>query len=550
MKHCDIDLIKTVGFYDTLCVLIKDFGKENIEESKKKKVLKTVRREAEYRFDADSKDKEIFFKADLSYDELMGFFKSRLKEFAELKEKADKENYKTARLICKDFDVALECLERDYTDFHIKDDEGNIELLLVDNSAFTKKLIFHNAYSENIINFFETPLWVELYEYGDKYCLEMLVDNYFEDETVKTKIIFSSCEVETQVFNAVNTVVFSNPWDYLRNIAFALLEKEKYAADYLNDMEKDLLPLAEALVNIPYSAGIHYEKPDEPEKQNALIELSKSLVVYDDIEKKKLYITTLCDKKYEGLWRVIYNKFFNSQEGYAKSSEVICTEETISQRRNKISDIVKEAGFQGEYPDFYRDGEIIKPKEVTTYGLDLIVGFEKNCRFHIKCIEDGEIINFLCGYVCLGKHPHEYNDAFSASFYDKGKRYFTDIVYTPEDEELSGIIYMPTVEECARVAVKKANLENLTKTERKHFSDPIFSSKKKFTIILFMAIISGTLYSLGMSGFALITDWIETGSFQQALDNLKDFPWLFSGLGFGVLFSVLMNFTELFGSKK
>ena len=37
MKHCDIDLVKIVGFYDTLCVFIKDFGKENIGESKKEK---------------------------------------------------------------------------------------------------------------------------------------------------------------------------------------------------------------------------------------------------------------------------------------------------------------------------------------------------------------------------------------------------------------------------------------------------------------------------------------------------------------------------------
>ena len=552
MKYYNEELLRIRIFYEILAVFVADFGKENLTSAQEKKVLSAVRKRVD---DAPVKDKDFFLEAELTYGELIEYFKGKEAELKELEDKRDKENYGVAHNICKDFEAVLRSLERDYEDFTVKEYEDRAELLLIDNSAVAMTFVMENAYCETAVERFSTPLWLEVSEYGDKYCLEAVVCDLFDEEFAKVKFIFASCKVRTEVFKATDTVGFYNPWSYLGNIANALIEKQKYASAYMNSEERDILPLAEALVNIPYSAAsVRHAEIHDYEKQKALVDLAKALLIYDDIEKlykkKKLYICTLCNKKYEGLWRIIYNKLLSSQKDYKVSSEVVCTKEIISQRRKTVYGILNKAGFEGEYPDFYKDGEIMKPKEVNSYGNDLIIAGEKNCRFHIKCIEEGNNIKFICGYVCLGKYPEQYSDAFSACFYDKGRRYFSEVSFVPEDKELKDIINMPSLEKCTLVAVKKAKAEKLDKEEIKQFSQQVFSLKEKIAILIFMSVFSGILFAIGMAGFAVIMEWIDTGSFQQAWHHLREFPWLFTGGGFGVLFSLFMSFTELFRNKK
>lgn len=552
MKYYNEDLLRVRIFYETLTAFVADFGKDNLTPHQEKKVLRAVRKRTE---EASVRDKAFFLKAELTYGELIEYFKEKEAELNSLEDKKDEENRSVSDKLCEDFEAVLRSLERSYEDFTVKEYADYAELLLIENSALAMTLVMENAYCETETTHFSTPLWLEVSEYGDKYCLEAVVCDLFDEEFAKIKFIFTSCKVKKEVFKATDTVEFYNPWTYLGNVANSLVEKAKYAPDCVNGEEKDLMPLAKALVNIPYSAvTVRYAELYDYEKQKPLVDLAKALLIYDDIEKlfkkKKLYINALCNKKYEGLWQVIYNKLLSSQKDYELSSEVVCTEKVISQRRKNIYDILKKAGFEGEYPDFYKDGEIIKPKEVNSYDNDLIIMAEKNCRFHIKCIEEGNNIKFICGYVCLGKYPEQYNDGFSACFYDKGRRYFREVSYIPEDEELKDIVNMPSLEKCTLVAVKKAKAEKLEKEEIKYFSQDIFSIKEKLVILSVMAIFSGTLFAIGMAGFALVTDWIDTGSFRQAWDHLSEFPWLFTGAGFGVLFSVAMSFTQLFRNKK
>lgn len=541
MKYFNERIYDIVKFYDYLT--FKGFIKENITESGKKKLAKKILSAAD--MCCISENKAFFSECKFSYDEMMKFFEDKLAEYERLKGERDKENNETAEKIGGELKEALKAIEGK-NDFVISEEGNDLEFVVLNSSAMFRSIVFHDVYCENTVNVFERPFWIELSEYGDKFCLEMLTYDYYENEPVKTKIIFHGCQVKTQIFNAMNTINFADPWGYLKSIAFSIKEKEMYAREYLNDAEREIMPLINALAALPYPRQIRRTDTADYEALEPLKGLANALKVYDDvvklIDKKKIDCMILCNKKYECLWRVIYSKISDTQREYGVSSEELYGKENAEQKREKISKFLKEAGFSGEYPDFYRDGEITKPKQISSYGMDYTVAFEKNCRFSIRCIEQGDSIKFICGYISLGKHPQQWSDGFSVMFNDKGKRSFECITYSIEDEELKEFINMPTLDECLNVAVKTANLQRLDKEEKRRFLSNGMSTKEKIILFAVMAILSGALFSLGMGGFALIEEWIISGSFQQAWTHMKDFPWLLTFLGFGVPTSAILAF--------
>ena len=541
VKYFNESLYDIVKFYDYLT--FKGFIKENITEDRKKKLVKKIMSAAD--ICCINENKSFFSECKFSYDEMMRFFEDKLAEYERLKGERDKENYETAEKIGGELKEALRAIE-EKNDFVISENGNDLEFVFLNNSAMFGSVIFHDAYCENIVNIFERPLWTELSEYGDKFCFEMLTYDYYEDEQIKTKIIFKGCKVKTQIFNATDTIDFADPWGYLKSTAFSIKEKEMYAPKYLNAAEREIMPLINALVALPYPRQVRRSDTADYEALEPIAGLAEALLVYGDvaklISKKKINCIVLSDKKYECLWRVIYSKISDTQKEYGVSSEVLYGKEEAEKKREKITKFIKKAGFSGKYPDFYRDGEITKPKQISSYGMDYTVAFEKNCRFSIKCIEQGDSIKFICGYISLGKHPQQWSDGFSVMFNDKGKRSFECITYSIEDEDLKEFINMPSLDECLRVVVKTANLQKLDKEEKRRFLSSGMSTKEKMIFFVIMAVFSGALFSLGMGCFALVEEWIISGSFQQAWTHMKDFPWLLTFFGFGVPTSAILAF--------
>ncbi len=547
MKYYNEELVQIINFYDSLCESVKNFGKENLTPAQEKRVVKSVKQIAE-------QNNLTIHKSDVTYKELMDYFKIKIAEYNEVAKCCDEHNYAVAEKLGEDFNYALSCFNQSYEYFWLNRKDNDVELILIDNNAFTKKLLLKDAIYEAGSGYFKTPLWTELSESEDKYCVEIAYNRLFGEPLNKFKIIFSSYEVSTQVYNAMNVTAFSSPWDYLDSVARSLLLKARYAPDCVNEKERELLPLAEALINIPELPDTKYDRELEYDKQEPLGVLAKEMFFYDDIakliEKKKLCIRTLCNKKHEGLWRVIYNKFLQSQEEYANSSEVICEKEALQERRNKITYILRGSGYKGEYPDFYKDGDIMRPKEVTTYSKNVVVAFQKNCRYHIKCIEQGEDILFICGYVCVGKEPMTNNDAFSAGFYDRGKRYFRTVTYFMANEDFFENDFAETLEVCATVAVKKAQALKLAKDEREHFAEDHYDIKEKISFVATLMILCALAIAGSSSLCILVVEMLFGESFSEALKTVWENNSIFIGGGVGLVYGLVASLFELRRSRK
>lgn len=509
--------------------------KEKEFKHKLSKIIAAIRDD-----DFDDEDKKILFDYNATKESIWCHIehkKSLYDEFLRIKNNETKKV--TDKIHCNIFEAFEEYFEVS-EDSEFIENGNEAELVYVDSFSIKKSIVFLDFKADED---FDTQFseWYELKEEDGKYVFETAccLDNKLH------KLSFESCYVKTEICSSEYSSILDSPWLYVISLYRELFLKAKYAFDLLNEKEKSLLPFAREFWNITIAESV-----TEAKQVNLDNFIKTATDLGYKINKDKLYnFNSLNDAKYENLWRYIYNLIIDSQEGH--SSKSVVTVQMLGNRK-KITDILHEAGYKGEYPDFYKNGSIVKPVTIESYGIDYTLSFEKNVRFYIKCLEtsngDGQI-SFICGFVCLKKDQIDYiTDVFSTMFANKGKRYFKVFHYS-EFDFISD--KKPDITEFARVAVKKAQGEKLTKKQRENF---YFAGEKNnsYNVLMFafFAVFFGLFWSLGMFLFVCFDEMSATVSFVQAAKNTFDVYWIVIGAAAGILFASGMMIVKLFTGKK
>lgn len=485
-------------------------------------------------------DKKILCDENISIEKKIKYLEEKHNEFESLKKLNDEENAKIEKELCEEFSTAFREMKIHYYNYILEKDGDDLVLAYEDNDSFRKSLVFRNAVCNTEIEDFQAINWYELSQSDGKYYLEMALSNL--DELKFCMIVFDSVSTKTEVFNAMNTRILENQWLYLSWICEDILKKNKYAPDKINEEEKELLPLMKVVSDIVLLP----ETTKHVEWDNAALEkfvsLAKSLqidsITAERIKKGRITQTHLADVKYEVLWTFIYDKLVSSQKDYPSKIEKLCDKSQLDLTRRKVTEIVRKAGFEGEYPDFYKHGAITKPAAVNSYGTDYIIFGEKDVTHYIKCVEsfyETAEITFICGFVSNRTRKVYNPDGFSAMFSAKGKRYYNTLCCDFGDEETD-------IESVTKAAVKIALLEKLTKEEKAKYSGSNFGYLKFLLFIfVFCSLSFGVLFTLGMMLFETVMLWIEKGVFSEAFYEVIKFPWVNFGVTAGVAFGGLIT---------
>ncbi len=503
-----------------------------------------------------SDDKKVLCDENISLTEKIKYLEEKHNEFEKLKKQNDEENAKNSAGLCKDFIVAFEFMKKRYDEYSFIKDGENITVAYIDNDAFRKTLILNNASCENDKINFQSINWYELSVSDGKYCLEIAFSD--DEELYFCSFTFESVSTKTENFNGMNSPWLDGPWSYLTYVAENIVNKSEYANEAMNDSERELLPLATALMEIPGFPETAKCIDCSDEILENFARLAQTLLIPDitteRIKKGKITTATLNDVKYEVLWNFIYEKFSSSQKDYPSKAELFCDKKELSDMRKKIVRIIKESGFEGEYPYFYKSGSFTKPVTFTSYGMHYTLFSEKDITHHIRCIEtfsDRCEITFICGFVSNKTKRVYKNDAFAATFSARGKRYYQTLEFASDNGDFSGG-EDTDIEEFASVAVKKATLMKLTKDESKnyHFMGNVMTGKKLMFVFVFSSLWFGVLCPLAMMAFVLAMLMFETGSLSIASEEVLKLPWVAMGAASGLLFGALMTIAMAIISKK
>ena len=360
---------------------------------------------------------------------------------------------------------------------------------------------------------------------GDEYILSGEAENHDDDSTTPFSIRFTDAKVDITLFQAGEQLFWETPWAHIQTIAAEILRKHFFLpGDYLNDREKELLPLITELGAISYWTFIPDESNPADFSQlksyivrfgfNELLPFFESLEKnFSDGKKKGRIVYKLHSKlnaqKYEPLWRELYNTISKTQEEYPTRAIVLCPTELLNETRSNIQKLMKSHGYSGTYPDFIKKGTTRGIHLAESYSTSYFVGAKKNVAYHIHCAEDfynGHLsIDFLCGTEILRKDETA-GDIYSCMFDAKGRRFFKTVLYESDsvnpdaDEEYE----TQDLGQRVQIAVKKAELIKLTKEERKEIYDDL-PSWQSFLISIVCTVVLGLLCSIAVTiGFMLI----------------------------------------------
>ena len=241
-----------------------------------------------------------------------------------------------------------------YDDLIFQKEEMRIPIELCPN--YNRTLILKNI-SHNLPEQYDFVTFMEgtFSEEENYYVLTGRAFHLEEYEEIPFSLLFHEAEVEIQIFRAGEIKYNSTPWMHLYYIASEILDKTFLPGDYLNDAEKELLPLIAELSKLSYFAKIPEEyqhsgfsaiksflEKHQAKKALALIHELENLTE----EKKRFKLTekihtSLNAKENEMLWRELYELIKFTQKEYpARVSAQITTKEIEEKRKisynNKI----------------------------------------------------------------------------------------------------------------------------------------------------------------------------------------------------------------------
>ncbi|MCH5303294.1 MAG: DUF3878 family protein [Ruminococcus sp.] len=420
--------------------------------------------------------------------------------------------------------------------------EGRIDCLSFENGAFIKQ--------------------------DDEYILSGEVENYEEDLSTSFSIRFTDAKIDTPLFRADEQLFLDTPWDYLESIAGAILDKYILSAEYLNDREKELLPLIAEISKLSYWRYIpdEFKSADFTQLKFYIIrfEYNELLPLVEVLEKEffdenkkeriiKKLVSKLNTQKYEPLWREIYNILVKSQENYKSKETVCCQKELLKETRSNIQRLMEFHGYSGQYPDFTKKGSTRGVHLAESYDMSYFVGAKKNVVYHIHCIEEyfNEYftIQFLCGTELLKKNENA-GDIYSCLFNAEGRRLFQTISYESDRVNFDGERETDDLEQRVQIAVKKAELIKLTKKEREEIMGYDFTYWKLFLLVFIgMGGLFGIFMTIGLILIGIVLCLIFAMP-QKIPSMFLEIPWWSLFLLAWVLFGGAMGVITVLAKRK
>lgn len=553
--------------YSTICDVYKNIDEKSPRELKK--IRKWV--EKTYLNGADFPEKVMkYVSKDVSDIDFFEFFKAckihvenegtKQRQLFEKNAVGLSEEVKFAFLkLFEDYDGCC------YNFFDIRGDDAYINYTY--SSACCSRLVFKNVTgvpSKEICYYICINGLNSLIKDDDGYRLVGLLENWEDDTETPFVIHFTDAYVETEVYKASYEFGYDRPWSYLVETGYEILCKGKDIYNYqFNEKEKELLPL---LKEIKTFNLIYCQSDDTISKfpifktllkdygyAELLAKVEKLEQSFEDADKRiklvKQLLALLNKQKYEPLWREIYNKIVDSQMKYPLKSDMCVDAEKVSETHEKIQTIMESYGYTGQYPDFVKQGEMKKIHLAESYDKTYFVGKEKNVQYHIKCLDSGcndsYNINFICGTVIL-RNGESAEDIFDCLFDANGKRLSKNILYESRRFDEDRNIVSGNLEQAVHVAVKKAELQKLTKEERRIYgtSTSLSIGLFLFAIWLFIGLFFGVFMTLGMMVLGAVLTAILLGP-QEIPSMIMEIPWwklwVVGFIGFGVW----MGFLEL-----
>lgn len=550
--------VKTIEWSDLLLLnQMGAFVKYGWEEPQTHRKQSRARRALEKRFadqiTAFPDEIRSYFSAQTSDSDLLAFLYACLDEVslryrenrtpqALVLEPLGKEMQHALMAFIEDEDECFELMEKWPVSLR---EDGKIALRVVNQQAYAQTVVLENASME--LDFSEYPYLMpgQIRREGDMYILSAFAEDAevdalrFTGGTVETT--YYDCTKEPAVFSA-------SPWDMLRAIAWQIQSKAELPGDHCNQLEKELLPLMSEIRLMG--------SPKKEQKFPCLLELASQCGY--DVPKlaKKLgrlrYLaleTQLNNCEYETLWRVIYERICQSQKAYPTKLELQEDQSEVEQLKRQITELFHGQGFLGDYPDFYKTGDLSGLHLVEVQNQPYICGMEKNARMHIHCFPsqwwDGPIhMSYLCG-IAFQKASTSVKDAFGCLFRDRGQRlgwWVYDFV--------SGTVPKGRNLQLAKIAAKKVQMQKLTKEERALTS---FGSTKPLPLFFQWFFLSGTLFAnLMVAAFMAMGALILAvfGHGHEIVELLGEFPWTVMWLSCWLGFGLPMGIISILAKRK
>lgn len=399
---------------------------------------------------------------------------------------------------------------------------------------------------------------------GDGYKLVGQAENFEDESVMPFAIHFTDAKVSVNINRAEETTFFLNPWHHLRSIGNVILEKANLPGEYLNVQERKLLPVLRELrilggwgnpeeihkIELP----LLKERAKNHSLEKLVREIEKREKEYPNDKKREHAADTLIDElnriENETLWRDIFYEVCESQKEYPGMAQTHAPE-TVAEIRAQIEETLHKQGYTGTYPDFIKVAPIKGIHLADSYNMSYFVGCEKRVAHHIHCTEmwfnDHIAIEFLCGTQRL-KKGEEPTDIWTCLFNANGRRFFNSVIYESEYTDESGEVLSDDLGGRIAIAVKKAELKPLTKSERKEVGE--FPG---WIIFLLVFILMGGLFGLFMTvGFMALTPlllWLF-GEGDSIGELFMMAPWLDMFFMSWLLFGGVMGVITVLAKRK
>lgn len=249
--------------------------------------------------------------------------------------------------------------------------ENQILLTVDDNDSHKRTLILHNP-DECTLSSYEYLEFSEgqLLKLETGYKLVCAGYDSEQDRTILITFFFEYATCEIQLFKADDDGR-EKPWEKLEIIANCILGKSHLGEEYLNQQEKELLPLLKEIGALSIWAPIPEEEVDfhvlkqyiKKHQLNRLLpKLEKLATKISNKEKPMVYWNQinakLNDSRCEALWRELYALITASQKCYEEKT--ISNSAELQNIRMQIEQRFHEQGYTGSYPTFRKKGAMKK----------------------------------------------------------------------------------------------------------------------------------------------------------------------------------------------
>lgn len=427
---------------------------------------------------------------------------------------------------------------------HIPVKDGNAFLSVEDGAYYRRTLILKKVSgipsgTFDYLAFYEDSLEKE----GDCYKLKGEYEDFHTEESSSFTISFCEAEVSIQTFRSDAPLFEETPWLILQSMATGILDKCFLPGDYLNEKEKECLPLIAEISKLTYWAVIpeEYNNSSFPLLTSLFKEhgcnkivaiLEKLETVYEEERKRAPLIQKFTNQinqgKYEFLWRELYEKLWETGTSYPEKADFYPEQNQLENLRIDIQAMMESHGYLGTYPDFVKEGSFRGFHVAESYDFSYFIGPTKRAVYHVHCSEnffnEGFRVEFICGTELLRK-GEEKGDIFSCHFNDNAHHLLHHVSYEGDFVNDEGEWESQDLATRVQVAVKLTELMKLTKKEKEEIG---YLDIPGFKIFLSVFLLMGGMYGICMTvAFMLIgvISCLLVGQPETIPALFTDMPW-------------------------